>query len=150
VHTQTPKVLSSDDESDETQAKLNRARWKGPLWTFEGSVIDFMTGHGIFAAKLVLVDPSMDEVAEVETNDEGHYKISVPALAAGGYTPKLIHQDYTPQYIDDQTVTASVKDASTEQRRILMHASVRHLPWTGKAKSTIHRDIALIPPPEQE
>jgi hypothetical protein len=116
---------------------------KVPQWTFEGVVFDLLTARGVFAAKLVFLDRRGKVVATTESGEGGRYKIRIPA--GSGYTLKISHGDYPGRYLDEGEATSSLRYASPEERKLLMSAAARHLPWTGDPRKTARRDLALVP-----
>ena len=116
-------------------------------WTFEGLVFDLLTARGVPGAKLRFMDPD-GNVVETDTDRGGRYKISLPARA--GYKLKISHDDYTGRYIDEGDATSSLREATPEERRTLMSAAARNLPWTGDPKKPVHRDLALMPRTSEE
>ncbi|MFI5347887.1 MAG: hypothetical protein ACHQ51_16065, partial [Elusimicrobiota bacterium] len=123
---------------------------QGPSWEFEGVVFDLLTARGVFAAKLIYLDSDGNDVGQTETGPGGRYKISLPVSASGGYTLKIAHSDYTTRYIDEGDATSSLREATAEERQILMQAAARNLPWVGNPKKTLHRDLALVPKSPEE
>lgn len=121
---------------------------KGPKWTFEGVVFDLLTARGVFGAKLLFLDPEGKVVGETDTGPAGRYKVSLPA--GSGYKLKISHGDYTDRYIDEGDATSSLREATPEERRILMSAAARNLPWTGDPAKPVHRDLALVPRTPEE
>jgi hypothetical protein len=121
---------------------------KGPSWVFQGMVFDLITTRGVFAAKLVWVDANGDVVGETETGPGGRYKISLPA--GTGYKLKITHGDYADRYIDEGDTTSSLRDATPEERRILVQAAARTVPWIGEVKKPTTRDLALVPRSPEE
>jgi Meckel syndrome type 1 protein len=157
-----PKALPEDsDEPDDAAAPADKPRArastpaaarrpKGPSWAFEGVVFDLLTARGVFAAKLIFLDPDGNQAGTVETGPGGRYKVLLPVLAGGGYSMKISHQDYTERYIDEGDATSSLREATPEERKILMSAASRNLPWVGNLKKTMHRDLALVPRSPEE
>lgn len=122
-----------------------RAKSKGPAWVFEGVVFDLLTARGVFAAKLSFVDPDGNVVGETSTGGGGGYKAVLPVGGPHGYALKISHGDYTERYIDEGDATSSLREATPEERKILMHAGVRNLPWVGLPKKSVRRDLGLVP-----
>jgi hypothetical protein len=159
-----PKAAPAADSSDEdaaepaprkarpaAEAPARPRKPKGPAWNFEGVVFDLLTARGVFAAKLVFLDADGNVAGESETGPGGRYKVALPpGGAAKGYTLKIIHADYTDHYIDEGDATSSLREATPEERRILMQAAARNLPWVGNTGKTIHRDLALVPKSPEE
>ncbi|MDE2510853.1 MAG: hypothetical protein KGL74_07005 [Elusimicrobia bacterium] len=123
---------------------------QGPSWNFEGVVFDLLTARGVFAAKLVYLDADGNDVGQTETGPGGRYRIALPVSASGGYTLRISHSDYTTRYIDEGDATSSLREATPEERQILMQAAARNLPWVGNTKKTLHRDLALVPKSPEE
>ena len=146
---ETPKPAAKPKPAAASPAEEPKARKpKGPKWTFEGVVFDLLTARGVFGAKLVFVDPDGNVVGETDTGPAGRYKISIPP--GSGYKLKISHGDYTDRYIDEGDATSSLRDADPEERRILMSAAARNLPWTGDPAKPMHRDLALVPRTPEE
>jgi hypothetical protein len=124
------------------------ARKTGAHWTFSGTVFDLLTARGVFGAKLVFLDSEGDVVGETDTGPAGRYKITIPA--GTGYTLKISHGDYTGRYIDEDDAAGSLRNATPEERRILMNAAARNLPWKGDPKKPVRRDLALVPRTPEE
>ncbi|HXT01266.1 MAG TPA: hypothetical protein VN915_11360 [Elusimicrobiota bacterium] len=123
-------------------------RPKGPRWVFEGVVFDLLTARGVFGAKLIFVNADGDVVGQTDTGPAGRYKVSLPA--GSGYKLKISHGDYTERYIDEGDAVSSLRDATPDERRMLMSAAARNLPWTGDAAKPVHRDLALVPKTPEE
>lgn len=121
---------------------------KGPRWVFEGTIFDLLTTRGVFGAKLVFVNADGDVVGETDSGPAGRYKISVPP--GTGYKLKISHGDYTDRYIDEGDATSSLREATPEERKILMSAAARNLPWTGETSKPVRRDLALVPKTPEE
>jgi len=122
----------------------------GPLWNFEGVVFDLLTARGVFAAKLAFMDADGNLVGEAETGPGGRYKAELPVGPTSGYTLKILHSDYTSRYIDEGDATSSLREATAEERQILMQAAARNLPWVGNPSKTLRRDLALVPKSPEE
>ena len=118
---------------------------KGPAWNFEGVVFDLLTARGVFAAKLAFLDADGNVAGETETGPGGRYKVALPPGDAKGYMLKISHSDYTDRYIDEGDATSSLREATPEERKILMQAAARNLPWVGNTGKSLHRDLALVP-----
>ncbi|HEX4047674.1 MAG TPA: hypothetical protein VH309_07565 [Elusimicrobiota bacterium] len=125
-----------------------RRRAEGPRWTFEGMVFDLLTARGVYGAHLVFVNAEGDVVGETDSGPAGRYRITIPA--GEGYKLKVAQSDYTDRYIDEGDATSSLREATPEERRILMSAAARNLPWTGDPKKATHRDLALVPRTPEE
>jgi hypothetical protein len=121
---------------------------KVPSWTFSGTVFDLLTARGVFGAKLVFLDADGNVVGETDTGPAGRYKITIPA--GNGYKLKISHGDYADRYIDEGDATSSLREATPEERKILMTAAARNLPWTGDPKKPVRRDLALVPRTPEE
>ncbi|MDP3541539.1 MAG: zinc ribbon domain-containing protein [Elusimicrobiota bacterium] len=117
----------------------------GPQWVFEGTVYDLLTTRGAYGVRLVFIDADDNEVASVETAEDGRYRASMKAGPAGGYALRIVHDDYSGKHIDELDSTSSVRKADLEQRKFLMQAGARSLPWIGVAGSPVRRDMALVP-----
>jgi hypothetical protein len=124
------------------RAKPKRAE---PRWVFEGVVFDLLTARGVFAADLSFLDADGNKVGGVETGPGGRYKVSLPPAKKGGYALKVSRTDYTGRYIDEGDATTSLRDATPDERRILMQAAARNIPWVGNVKTVTRRDLALVP-----
>lgn len=151
-----PAAPEADAEDDEAPApkKTRRAapvaarprKPKGPTWEFEGVVFDLLTARGVYAAKMQFLDGDGNPAGETETGPGGRYKVSLPAGPDGkGYILKISRSDYTDRYIDEGDQTSSLREATPEERRILMSAAARNLPWVGSPKKAMRRDLALVP-----
>ena len=116
---------------------------KRPNWTFEGTVFDLLTTRGVFGATLVFSNAAGKVVGQANTGQDGRYKISLPAGA--GYQLKISHGDYADRYLDEGDATSSLREATPAERRILMSAAARNLPWSGDPQKTVRRDLALVP-----
>ena len=139
-----PKPAAASAPAREPKAR----KPKGPRWVFEGVVFDLLTTHGVFGAKLVFLDADGNVVGETDTGPAGRYKVSLPA--GPGYKLKISHGDYTDRYIDEGDATSSLREATPEERRVLMSAAARNLPWAGDPAKPVHRDLALIPKTPEE
>ena len=64
---------------------------------------------------------------------------------AEGYTLRIVHDDYSGKHIDELDSTSSVRKADLEQRKFLMQAGARSLPWIGTVGKPVRRDMALVP-----
>lgn len=117
----------------------------GPQWVFEGVVYDLLTTRGVFGVKLVFIDAEDNEVTTAETSEGGKFHATMPAGPAAGYTLHIVHDDYSGKHIDELDSTSSVRKADLEQRKFLMRAGARSLPWVGAAGKTVRRDMALVP-----
>lgn len=121
-----------------------------PTWVFEGVIFDLLTARGVFAAKLSFVDQDGNVVGTTSTGGGGSYKISVPVGGPKGYSLRISHPDYTERYIDEGDATSSLREATPEERKILMQAAARNLPWIGMAKNSVRRDLGLVPKTTEE
>ncbi|MEQ1920136.1 MAG: hypothetical protein ABL955_13150, partial [Elusimicrobiota bacterium] len=117
----------------------------GPQWIFEGTIYDLLTTRGVYGARLVFIDAEDNEVASVEASESGHYHLSMKAGPPNGYAMRIIHDDYTGKHIDELDSTSSVRKADLEQRKFLMQAGSRSLPWIGTVGKPVRRDMALVP-----
>jgi len=115
-----------------------------PKWTFRGTAFDLMTGQPVFAAKLTLLDAKGKSVGEVETGTNGRFTLTVPAGDKDGYTLKVSHTDYLSRCIDQGENTLSLRQATPEDRQVLIHAAHSRA-WIGSDKSASVHDLALIP-----
>lgn len=148
VPPETPEVAMTPKEtsvSAATRARRPKAAVAVATWSFEGTVFDLLTAEGVFAAKLSFKDGDGNAAGETATKENGRYKISLPGGDSRGYTLKISHPDYTDRYIDEGDATSSLRDATPEERRMLMQAAARSLPWIGSAKTSIRRDLGLVP-----
>jgi hypothetical protein len=118
---------------------------EGPQWTFEGTVYDLLTTNGVFGVKLMFVDAEDKKIASVETGSEGRFKVTLPAGPVGGYQLRIIHDNYSGKHIDELDSTSSVRNADLEQRKFLLQAGARSLPWVGTEGKSVRRDMALVP-----
>lgn len=118
---------------------------KGPQWVFEGEVYDLLSTRGAYGVRLVFVDADDNEVASVETAEDGRYRAAMKPGPAEGYALRIQHDDYSGKHIDELDSTSSVRKAELEQRKFLMQAGARSLPWIGQTGKPIRRDMALVP-----
>jgi hypothetical protein len=112
---------------------------------FEGTVYDLLTTRGAYGVRLVFVDAEDNEVASVETGEDGRYRVSMKPGPAEGYGLRILHDDYSGKHIDELDSTSSVRKADLEQRKFLMQAGARSLPWIGTVGKPVRRDMALVP-----
>ncbi|MCR4295548.1 MAG: hypothetical protein NUW21_08440, partial [Elusimicrobia bacterium] len=117
----------------------------GPQWVFEGTVYDLLTTRGAYGVRLVFVDAEDNEVASVETAEDGRYRAAMKPGPAQGYGLRILHDDYSGKHIDELDSTSSVRKADLEQRKFLMQAGARSLPWIGAVGAPVRRDMALVP-----
>lgn len=117
----------------------------GPQWVFEGTVYDLLTTRGAYGVRLVFVDAEDNEVASVETAEDGRYRAAMKPGPAEGYSLRILHDDYSGKHIDELDSTSSVRKADLEQRKFLMQAGARSLPWIGAVGAPVRRDMALVP-----
>lgn len=117
----------------------------GPQWVFEGVVYDLLTTRGAFGVRLVFVDAEDNEVASAETREDGQYRVAMRPGPAEGYSLRIVHEDYSGKHIDELDSTSSVRKADLEQRKFLMQAGARSLPWIGTVGKAVRRDMALVP-----
>ena len=94
---------------------------------------------------MVFVDSEDNEVASVETRTGGHFSVSMRPGPPGGYQLRIIHDDYSGKHIDELDSTSSLRKADLEQRKFLLEAGVRSLPWIGTLGAPVRRDMALVP-----
>jgi hypothetical protein len=127
------------------ETRERRAEKRSPQWVFEGVAFDLLTAQGVFAARLTFLDSQGNVVARVETGPEGRYRIALPPAGKDGYRVQVSRTDYTSRYIDEGDATSSLREATPDERRILMQAASRNLPWIGKTSGPTRRDLALIP-----
>ena len=121
---------------------------QGPSWTFEGVVFDLLTARGVSGAKMIFVDADGNVVGETETGSAGRYKIALPPGI--GYELKIEHDNYAGRYIDEGDAASPLREATPAERRILMRAAARNLPWVGNARNAVLRDLALVPRAPEE
>lgn len=117
----------------------------GPQWVFEGIVYDLLSTRGAYGVRLVFVDSDDNEVASVETAEDGGYRAAMKPGPAQGYALRIQHDDYSGKHIDELDSTSSVRKADLEQRKFLIQAGARRLPWIGQTGKPIRRDMALVP-----
>ncbi|MEK7382635.1 MAG: hypothetical protein AAB262_05040, partial [Elusimicrobiota bacterium] len=141
---------TTGEPSEDGAPAARRDKPKGPTWAFEGVIFDLLTARGVFAAKLSFQDADGDIVGETETRGDGHYKVVLPAGGPQGYPLKIIHDDYTERYIETGDATSSIREANPEERKLLMQAGARNLPWVGVLKKTVRRDLGLVPKTPEE
>lgn len=122
----------------------------GPQWVFEGVVYDLLSTRGAYGVRLVFVDADDNEVASVETAEDGRYRASMKPGPAAGYALRIQHDDYSGKHIDELDSTSSVRKADLEQRKFLMQAGARSLPWIGQTGKPTRRDMALVPKQVEE
>ena len=146
VHGQETKPEAKPSPADSEPAGLQDAN--GPKWTFAGTVFDLLTARGVFGAKLVFSNREGDVVGRTDSGPAGRYKITVPA--GTGYKLRISHGDYTGRYIDEDGATNSLREAPLDERRILMTATARNLPWRGDPKKTVRRNLGLVPRSPEE
>jgi len=91
-----------------------------------------------------MTDAKGNVVGETETSTRGRYALTVPAGPASGYSVKVVHGDYTGKFIDNGAATGSLREASPEDRKILVRAA-RNKAWVGSTKKPSRHDLALIP-----
>ena len=132
---------SSDDADYDDAPSKAAAKPAKLLWTFRGSVYDLLTMRSVFAAKLIFKDARGRVVAQTETDTKGRYKISIPS--GSDCTLKIVHSDYAGRYVDVRD-PKSLREASLEDRRILLQAAAHNLPWIGRPDGAVSRDLALI------
>ncbi len=124
-------------------APVPRAQPRRPSWKFSGMAFDLMTGEPVYAAKIILQDAHGQDVGSAETNADGLYSLAVPADAAG-YQLKIKRTDYLERCVDQGPGTRALRQATPDERLVLIHA-VNSRPWIGAAgRETVH-DLALIP-----
>lgn len=145
VKTDGLPMPTATQEIPKNPAPARRAKPRGPAWSFEGMVFDLITARDVFAVKLSFLDSDGNVVGETETGGDGRYKITVPAGGARGYTLRLAHGDYSGRYIDEGDAANSLRDATPDERRILMQAAARNLPWVGAPDKIVRRDLAILP-----
>ncbi len=144
-----PRVVVAAREAASVNPALVRTPESAPsrpkgVWKFEGEVFDATTARGVFAAKLVFLNSAGNQVGTTETGPSGRYKIRLPALSSGGYAMKITHQDYVQRYIDEGNAISALREATPEERKILLSAASRNPPWVGDAKTVTRRDLALV------
>jgi len=122
----------------------------GPQWVFEGVVYDLLSTRGAYGVRLVFVDADDNEVAAVDTAEDGRYRASMKPGPVKGYTLRIQHDDYSGKHIDELDSTSSVRKADLEQRKFLMQAGARSLPWIGQTGKPVRRDMALVPKAVEE
>lgn len=121
-----------------------------PQWIFEGVVYDLLSTRGVFGVRLVFVDAEDNEVASIETAEGGRYKAAMKPGPENGYALRIVHEDYSGKHIDELDSTSSVRKADLEQRKFLMQAGARSLPWIGTVGKPVRRDMALVPKVPEE
>ncbi len=122
----------------------------GPQWVFEGVVYDLLSTRGAYGVRLIFVDADDNEVASVDTAEDGRYRASMKPGPVEGYTLRIQHEDYSGKHIDELDSTSSVRKADLEQRKFLMQAGARRLPWIGQPGKSVRRDMALVPKTVEE
>lgn len=139
--TDTPRVSSSVASAPLEEPTAA----KGPTWAFQGVVFDLMTGRGVFAANLSFRNGGGTVVGKTSTNGEGRYKVVLPVGGLAGYALKIEHGDYTERYIDTRGATDAIRQATDEERKILMQGAASNRPWVGDSAKTLRRDLGLVP-----
>lgn len=122
----------------------------GPQWVFEGTVYDLLSTRGVYGVRLLFIDAEDNEVAAIESGEGGQYHASMKPGPADGYTLRVVHDDYSGKHIDELDSTSSVRKADLEQRKFLMQAGARSLPWIGNVGKPVRRDMALVPKASSE
>jgi len=117
----------------------------GPQWLFEGTVYDLLSTRGVYGVRLLFIDAEDNEIASVETGEGGRYRAAMKAGPLEGYALRIVHDDYSGKHIDELDSTSSVRKADLEQRKFLMQAGARSLPWIGAVGKPVRRDMALVP-----
>lgn len=117
----------------------------GPQWVFEGTVYDLLSTRGVYGVRLLFIDAEDNEVAAIESGEGGQYRAAMKPGPAEGYTLRIVHDDYSGKHIDELDSTSSVRKADLEQRKFLMQAGARSLPWIGSVGKPVRRDMALVP-----
>jgi hypothetical protein len=124
-----------------------KAKPKAQQWVFEGRIYDLLHLNSVANARLALIGPKGEEVADAVTAPTGRYKISAEALPIGGYKLTLKHPDYTGAYLDD--IDPPFSEAPREDRlQAAQGASSR--PWTGVAGKTTTRNLVAVPKNTEE
>ncbi len=113
-------------------------------WAFRGEAFDLMTGDPVFAAKLILLDEKGAVVGSAETGTDGRYELTVRAGSASGYQLKIERADYLDRCIDQGAGTAALRQATPDERAVLIHAA-HGRPWIGSPSKPTTHDLALIP-----
>ena len=88
---------------------------------------DLLTTRGAYGVRLVFVDAEDNEVASVETSEDGRYRAAMRPGPSEGYGLRIQHDDYSGKHIDELDSTSSVRKADLEQRKFLMQAGARSL-----------------------
>ena len=156
---QTPRAKTLSASAAKAKAKAAAAaaaapaaakKPTGPQWIFDGVVYDLLTTRGVYGVKLVFVDAEDNEVAAIESKEGGRYHAEMKPGPEGGYALRIVHDDYSGKHIDELDSTSSVRKADLEQRKFLMQAGARSLPWIGSPGKLVHRDMALVPKVPEE
>ncbi|NNN04490.1 MAG: hypothetical protein HKL90_01180 [Elusimicrobia bacterium] len=113
-------------------------------WSFRGEAFDLMTGEPVFAAKLTLIDAKGAVVGSAETGTNGRYELTVLAGPSGGYQLKIERPDYLERCIDQGAGTGALRQATPDERTVLVHAA-HGRPWVGAPGQIVVHDLALIP-----
>lgn len=113
-------------------------------WSFRGEAFDLMTGEPVFAAKLSLLDEKGVVVGSAETGTNGRYELTVPGGSVSGYQLKIDRPDYLEHCIDQGAATGALRQATPDERTVLIHAA-HGRPWIGKPGQAEVHDLALIP-----
>jgi hypothetical protein len=111
-------------------------------WVFAGRVTDLINLNHVAGVRMTLKGPNGETAGEATTARDGSYTLTVPPLAAGGYTLALHHSDYKTEFLDDPD--KALTSAPLEDRKLAaMGRSMR--PWIGETGKTVSRSIVAIP-----
>mgnify|MGYP001582582231 CR=1 FL=1 len=113
-------------------------------WIFEGTAYDHLTTKGVYGVKLMFIDDLGNNKARIETDDQGGFRVSLPAIASGGYTLRLEHDDYSSKYVDDLDATGGLRSADLKQRELLMKVGAAPRQWVGSQDHGTRHDLGLI------
>lgn len=136
--TPTPTAALPDPDEGEPEPAMAVEKW-----TFEGRIYDMLTLRPVFAAE-VRLQPKEGKPLAVQTDENGRYRIQVPALDGGSYQLAIVHPDYDKKRYFDE-ISPPYKELELQDRKALVRLVPRHRPWTGKVKGRTRRDLVLLP-----
>ena len=113
-------------------------------WIFTGVIYDLLSTRGVFGVGLIFIDGAGQEVGATESDEEGRYRVTLPAVEPEGYSVRIMHEDYSDRHIDESEAS-SLRTGDLKQRRLLMRSGVRTSAWIGVVGQRTRRDIGLIP-----
>lgn len=114
-----------------------------PQWVFEGRIYDMITLRPVFAAELRL-EAGDEKPAAAQTDENGRYRVSVPALEGETYQLTLTHPDYDgKRYFDE--ISPPYRTLDAQERRAMRRLVPRHKAWAGRVGGKTRRDLVLVP-----